>query len=82
MRAGSLPSGANALVAVLARDAADLGDLPNHPGWVSIRPDGVSAWTDDYSNVIGALLRQKLFFRYYPNKVTLATPTLAGCGSP
>ncbi len=52
---------ANALVAVLARDAADLGDLPNRPGWVSIKPDRVSAWTDDYSNVIGALVRQKLF---------------------
>jgi hypothetical protein len=51
---------ANALVAILARNAGDLGDLPNHPGWVRIKPDRVSAWTDDYSNVIGALLRQKL----------------------
>jgi hypothetical protein len=51
---------ANALVAVLARNAADLGDLPNRRGWVWIRTDRVSAWTDDYSNVLGALVRQKL----------------------
>jgi hypothetical protein len=50
---------ANALVAVLARNAADLGDLPNRPGWIPIRTDRVPAWTDDYSNVLSALLRQK-----------------------
>ena len=50
---------ANALVAVLARNAADLGDLPNRPGWIPIRADRVPAWTDDYSNVLSALLRQK-----------------------
>ena len=51
---------ANALVAVLARNTADLGDLPNRPGWVWIMTDRVSAWTDDYSNVLSALVRQKL----------------------
>jgi hypothetical protein len=51
---------ANALVAVLARNNTDLGDLPNRRGWIPIRAGGASAWTDDYSNVLGALLRQKL----------------------
>ena len=49
----------NALIAVLARDAADLGDLPNRVGWVFARPQGISDWTDDYSNVLGALFRKK-----------------------
>jgi hypothetical protein len=50
----------NALVAVLAGDAADLGDLPNRLGWEWIRTDRVHAWTDDYSDVLGALVRGKL----------------------
>ena len=50
----------NALVAVLARNAADLGALPNRPGWVWIRTDRVPAWTDDYSDVLSALVRNKL----------------------
>jgi hypothetical protein len=52
---------ANALVAVLARKTSDLGDLPNRRGWIPIRAGGASAWTDDYSNVLSALLRQKLW---------------------
>ena len=54
---------ANALVAVFARNAADLGDLPNRPGWIPIRTDRVPAWTDDYSNVLSALLRSKILDR-------------------
>jgi len=50
----------NALVAVLARNTADLGDLPNRPGWVWIRTDRVPPWTDDYSDVLSALVRNKL----------------------
>jgi hypothetical protein len=50
----------NALVAVLARTANDLGELPNRPGWVAIRTDRAAPWTDDYSDVLGALLRMKL----------------------
>jgi hypothetical protein len=50
----------NALVAVLARNAADLGDLPNRPGWDWPKAEAIPAWTDDYSNVLGALLRKKL----------------------
>jgi hypothetical protein len=51
----------NAMVAALARKPADLGDLPSRPGWHEIKPDpAVSAWTDDYSNIFGAILRKKL----------------------
>ena len=49
----------NALVAVLARNAAELGDLPNRRGWVFAQPQGISDWRDDYSNVLGALFRKK-----------------------
>jgi hypothetical protein len=52
---------AAALVAVLARRPADLGDLPRREGWRSIARDPqVSLWTDDYSNILGAILRKKL----------------------
>jgi hypothetical protein len=50
-----------ALVAALARQPADLGDLPSQPGWQRLEPDPrVAAWTDDYSNILGAILRKKL----------------------
>ena len=50
---------ANALVVVLARDATDLGDLPTRAGWRPLKNVGTIAWTDDYSNVLGAIIRQK-----------------------
>src|SRR5262249_10692422 len=51
----------NALVAALARDPRDLGDLPQRAGWHELRPDPtVRAWTDDYSDILGAILRKKL----------------------
>jgi len=49
---------ANALVAALARKPADLGDVPNRPGWRRIESD-IAPWTDDYSDILGALLRKK-----------------------
>jgi len=49
----------NALVAVLARNVTDLGNLPNRQGWVWAPAEGVREWTDDYSNVLGALFRKK-----------------------
>jgi len=49
---------ANAAVAVLARNEADLGDLPSQ-GWRRIEPGTVRAWTDDYSDVLGAIWRNK-----------------------
>jgi hypothetical protein len=52
---------ANALVAVLARRRSDLGDLPLQPGWHEIKPvPGVPTWTDDYSNILGAILRKQI----------------------
>jgi hypothetical protein len=51
---------ANALIAVLARRPEDFGDLPKLPDWHEVKPDPrVSAWTDDYSNIFGAILRKK-----------------------
>jgi hypothetical protein len=51
----------SAEVAALARSDADLGDLPRRAGWHKIEPDPrVSAWTDDYSDIFGAILRKKL----------------------
>jgi spermidine synthase len=51
---------ANASVAVLARRSADLGELPIRPGWHERKPDpDIRIWTDDYSNVLGAILRKR-----------------------
>src|SRR5262249_21004332 len=50
----------NAEVVVLARRPNDLGDLPHRPGWHEIKPrPDVQAWTDDYSNILGAILRKQ-----------------------
>ena len=49
---------ANAVVVALARDRADLGDLPSREGWRPVANTGVTAWTDD-SNVLGAIVREK-----------------------
>jgi hypothetical protein len=49
-----------ASVAVLARQRSDLGDLPARPGWRLIAPGASTRiWTDDYSNVLGAILRKR-----------------------
>lgn len=49
------------MVAALARNDADLGGLPRRPGWQKIEPDPrVAAWTDDYSDIFGAIVRKKL----------------------
>ncbi len=51
---------ANAEVVVLAQSVAALGDLPQRYGWKPISPRrDVPAWTDDYSDVLGAILRKK-----------------------
>ena len=50
---------ANAEVVSLARDIGELGDLPARHGWRSLTPlPGVAAWTDDYSDVLHAILRK------------------------
>ena len=51
---------ANAIVVVLAKEIADLGDLPSREGWQPAVSHGVAAWTDDYSNVLAAIIRQKV----------------------
>jgi hypothetical protein len=52
---------ANAEVVALARDAADLGDLPSWRGWRKLDPTpGVAEWTDDYSDILRAILRKRL----------------------
>jgi hypothetical protein len=49
---------ANARIVVLARDAANTGSIAGD--WTSLRPDRSSAlWTDDYSNILGIMLRKK-----------------------
>jgi spermidine synthase len=54
---------AGSSVMALARDAADLGDLPVRAGWRRLEPvAAVTAWTDDYSNILGAMIRRKFGF--------------------
>lgn len=51
----------NAQVVVLAKSVTDFGDLPSRRGWERLEPmHGITAWTDDYSDVLGAILRKKL----------------------
>ena len=47
-------------VVVFARNARDLGDLPAQPGWKRLDPDPRVAWTDDYADILGAILDRKL----------------------
>lgn len=50
----------NSDVIALARSEASLGELPKREGWRKIKPQpGVAAWTDDYSDVLGAIFRKK-----------------------
>jgi spermidine synthase len=49
---------ANARLVVLARDPADTGSVARN--WAPLQPDRSSAlWTDDYSNILGVMLRKK-----------------------
>jgi spermidine synthase len=51
---------ANAEVVVLARRTADLGELPSWHGWRELDPTpGVAEWTDDYSDILHAILRKR-----------------------
>jgi hypothetical protein len=46
-------------VAVVARNDAAFGALNEQQGWENLAPDPNQwVWTDDYSNIIGALVRQ------------------------
>jgi hypothetical protein len=45
-------------VAAIARSEADFGMLRTLPEWQPLRPDPRQwVWTDDYSNIIGAIIR-------------------------
>jgi hypothetical protein len=45
-------------VAAAARSAADFGPLATAKGWAVTQPDPAQwVWTDDYSNIVGAMLR-------------------------
>lgn len=61
---GQLVSGdlkAGSAVVATARDTADVSALMAKDGWRRLEPvASISAWTDDYSNVLGALIRRKL----------------------
>ncbi|WP_369722047.1 spermidine synthase [Bradyrhizobium sp. LLZ17] len=46
-------------VVVFARDVEDLGELPAQ-GWARLEPGSRVAWTDDYANILGAVLDAKL----------------------
>jgi hypothetical protein len=49
---------AGSLVAVVARDPADIAKLAARPGWRPQHADGsVRVWTDDYSNILAAIWR-------------------------
>jgi predicted O-methyltransferase YrrM len=51
---------AAALVAALARQDGDLGRLTQGNGWRREDAGAVAAWTDDYSDIIGAIVRKKM----------------------
>ena len=49
---------ANARVVVMAREASDIGSVAG--SWTPLHPDRASAlWTDDFSNILGVMLRTK-----------------------
>jgi hypothetical protein len=48
-----------AQVVVFARQEQDLGDLPAQPGWKRLDPNARAAWTDDYADILGAVLDRK-----------------------
>jgi len=46
-------------VAIAANNAADIGDLAASASWKLTAPDAAQrVWTDDYSNIIGAVARK------------------------
>ncbi|MEM9376289.1 MAG: fused MFS/spermidine synthase [Pseudomonadota bacterium] len=53
---GDAFSASSSQVVVLARDPAALAHLKQNDAWVELESDGGRPWTDDYSNVIGAII--------------------------
>ena len=49
-------------VVVCAREEADVGNLASSDKWAETEPtEGQRVWTDDYSNILGAVLRRFKF---------------------
>lgn len=58
-------------VVISAESAADIGALDRSDVWLQTQPDPAQrVWTDDYSNVLGALWRRLM----HPREVEPATP--------
>jgi hypothetical protein len=51
---------AAAMVAVLARNETDFGSLRGRAGWDKVEASAVAPWSDDYSDIIGSMVRKKL----------------------
>jgi hypothetical protein len=45
---------------LMAKSEAVIAPFRHDPRWRPARPDGVRAWSDDYTNVFGALIRHAL----------------------
>jgi hypothetical protein len=51
----------NSTAAALVRRDSDFGDLVARKGWRRLNPDpSVTAWTDDYSDILAAIVRKRL----------------------
>jgi hypothetical protein len=55
----ALPRSQASIVAVMTKNPALLGQIDNDRRWKVPNAGGVSPWTDDYSNIISALLRRQ-----------------------
>ncbi len=55
-------------VVVLAKNENAFGALVTMEGWKKPEPSIVAAWTDDYSNIFGAMMRRLLYARYDQEK--------------
>lgn len=50
---------AQSIAAVATRDDAHIGDLAGHPDWALQDPGTTRAWSDDYSNILSAIIRRR-----------------------
>lgn len=41
---------------IISRTAAAMGPLANDPRWKAVASDGITAWTDDFSNILSAFM--------------------------
>ena len=57
-KAALKPFQTRAEIAVVAQSPDDMRKLALDSGWRTISPVGERTWTDDYSNILGALLQR------------------------